>query len=62
MKYAIYEAVYTKARTPTEERWTVRLDVIGTVEHCDTPEQAMQAARAAGFLAPIVGEWKEELQ
>ena len=62
MKYAIYEPVYTKARTADEERWSVRMEVIGTAEHCRSPEHAMQLARAAGFPAPIVGEWKETEQ
>ena len=62
MKYAIYEPVYTKARTPEDDRWSVRMEVIGTAEHCRSPEHALELARAAGFVAPIVGEFKEELQ
>ena len=62
MKFAIYQPVFVKARSQDDERWTVRLEVIGTAEHCRSPEHAMQLAREAGFPAPIVGEFQETEQ
>lgn len=62
MKYAIYQPVYTKTRSQDEDRWSVRMEVIGTAEHCDSAEHAMQLAKAAGFPAPVVGEFQETEQ
>ena len=59
MKYAIYEPVYSRARTATAEEWRVRMEVIGTVEHCYSPDEALRAAKEAGFERPIIGPWKE---
>ncbi len=58
MKFAIYEAVYRKQG----DAWTVRMEVVGTVEHVYSPEAALRAAKEAGFERPIVGEWKETEQ
>jgi len=62
MKWAIYEPVYRRVSAGAVEEWRVRLDIIGTVEDAYSAEQALRAAKEAGFIAPIVGEWKEREQ
>lgn len=58
MKYAIYQPTFHKRA----DEWTVRMDVVGTAEHCDSAEQAIEAAKQAGFVAPVVGPYQEKTQ
>ena len=42
-----------------DREWRVRMEIVGSVEHAYSADQALRAAKQAGFIAPVVGEWRE---
>jgi hypothetical protein len=62
MKWAIYTPVFRRYSNGELDEWRVRMEIVGSVDDAYSADQALRAAKAAGFVAPVVGEWKEREQ